>query len=121
VVGEALLKATVRRQHVRRLMIVLSVGVVMAMVVVAGAAPTIAQTSEDKAAQKAAKQEQKAAKQQQKEAKQQQKEAKQQPAPKQQLPASGGLPVGAVALFTLGASALVVGGVFLVGRTVAQR
>ena len=117
-----MLKATVRRQHVRRLMIVLSVGVVMAMVVVAGAAPTIAQTSEDKAAKKAAKQEQKAAKQQQKAAKQEQKAApKQQPAPKQQLPASGGPPVGNVALFTLGASALVVGGVFLVGRTVAPR
>ena len=103
----------------RRLMLVLSVGVIMAMVVVAGAASTLAQTSEDKAAKKAAKQEQKAAKQQQKAAKQQ--APKQQPAPKQQLPASGGLPVGAVALFTLGASALVVGGVFLVGRTVAQR
>ena len=106
----------------RRLMLVLSVGVIMVMVVVAGAAPTIAQTSEDKAAKKAAKQEQKAAKQQQKAAKQEQKAApKQQPAPKQQLPASGGLPVGAVALITLGASALVVGTVFLVGRTVAQR
>jgi uncharacterized surface anchored protein len=99
---------------VRRLMIVLSVGVVMAMVVVAGAAPTIAQTSEDKAAQKAAKQEQKAAKQQQKAA------PKEQPAPKQQLPATGGPPVGTVALYTLGASALVVGGVLLVGRTVAR-
>ena len=99
----------------RRLMLVLSVGVIMAMVVVAGAAPTLAQTSEDKAAKKAARQEQKAAKQQQK-------AAKQQPAPKQQpLPASGGPPVGNVALFTLGASALVVGGVFLVGRTVAPR
>jgi type II secretory pathway pseudopilin PulG len=92
----------------RRLMLVLSVGVIMAMVVVAGAAPTLAQTSEDKAAKKAARQEQKAAKQQQK-------------AAKQQLPASGGPPVGNVALFTLGASALVVGGVFLVGRTVAPR
>ena len=98
----------------RRLMLVLSVGVIMAMVVVAGAAPTLAQTSEDKAAKKAARQEQKAAKQQQK-------AAKQQPVPKQQLPASGGPPVGNVALFTLGASALVVGGVFLVGRTVAPR
>ena len=68
----------------RRLMLVLSVGVIMAMVVVAGAAPTLAQTSEDKAAKKAARQEQKAAKQQQKAAKQ--------PAPKQQLPASGGPP-----------------------------
>jgi hemolysin activation/secretion protein len=103
----------------RRLMLVLSVGVIMAMVVVAGAAPTLAQTSEDKAAKKAARQEQKAAKQQQKAAKQQ--APKQQPAPKQQLPASGGPPVGNVALFTLGASALVVGGVFLVGRTVAPR
>jgi uncharacterized surface anchored protein len=101
---------------VTRLMIILSVGVVMAMVVVAGAAPTIAQTSEDKAAQKAAKQEQKAAKQQQKEAKQ--KEAKQ----KQQMPPTGGLPAGNVALYTLGASALiVVGGAFLVRRTVVAR
>ena len=110
-----MLKATVRRHHLRRLMLVLSVGVIMAMVVVAGAAPTIAQTSEDKAAKKAAKQEQKAAKQQQKAAKQEQKAA-----PKQQpLPARGGPPVGNVALFTLGASALVVvGGAFLVRRTI---
>jgi hypothetical protein len=44
---------------VRRLMIVLSVGVVTAMVVVAGAASTIAQIGQDKEAQKAAKQQQK--------------------------------------------------------------
>jgi flagellar basal body-associated protein FliL len=95
--SKALLKATVRRQHVKRLMIVLSVGVVMAMVVVAGAAPTIAQTSEDKAAQKAAKQEQKAAKQQQKAAKQQ--AAKQQAAKQQQpLPKSGGVELNALLL-----------------------
>jgi Ni/Co efflux regulator RcnB len=101
---------------VRRLMIVLSVGVVMAIVVVASAAPTIAQTGQDKEAQKAAKQEQKAAKQQQKEAKQ--KEAKQ----KQQMPPTGGLPAGTVALYTLGASTLVVvGGAFLVRRTVVAR
>ena len=100
----------------RRLLMVLSVGVVMAMLVVAGAAPTIAQTSEDKAAQKAAKQEQKAAKQEQKAAKQ--KEAKQ----KQQMPPTGGLPAGTAALYTLGASALVVvGGALLVGRIVARR
>ena len=67
-------------------------------------------------------QEQKVAKQQQKEAKQQQKAPKQQPAPKQQLPATGGPPVGTVALFTLGASALVVvGGAFLVRRTIVAR
>jgi len=84
----------------------------MAIVMVAGAAPTFAQLSpEDKAARKAAKQEQKAAKQQQKAVKAQ-----------QPLPASGGPPVGTVALYTLGASALVVGGgVLLVGRTVARR
>ena len=77
----------------KRLMIVLSVGVVMAMVVVAGAAPTIAQTSEDKAAQKAAKQEQKAAKQQQKAAKQQAAKQQQQP-----LPKSGGVELNALLL-----------------------
>ena len=84
----------------KRLMIVLSVGVVMAMVVVAGAAPTMAQTSEDKAAQKAAKQEQKAAKQEQKAAKQQQKAAKQQAAKQQQqpLPKSGGVELNALLL-----------------------
>jgi len=89
----------------------------MAIVMVVGAAPTFAQQSpEDKAARKAAKQEQKAAKQQQKAAKQQ--------APKQQqpIPKTGGLPVGTIALYTLGASALVVGGgVLLVGRTLARR
>ena len=96
----------------RRLVIVLSVGFIMAIVMVAGAAPTFAQLSpEDKAARKAAKQEQKAVKQQQKAVKAQ-----------QPLPASGGPPVGTVALYTLGASALVVGGgVLLVGRTVARR
>ena len=96
----------------RRLVIVLSVGFIMAIVMVAGAAPTFAQLSpEDKAARKAAKQEQKAAKQQQKAVKAQ-----------QPLPASGGPPVGTIALYTLGASALVVGGgVLLVGRTVARR
>ena len=103
----------------RRLMIVLSVGFIMAIVMVAGAAPTFAQQSpEDKAARKAAKQEQKAAKQQQKATKQQQKAVKAQ----QPLPASGGPPVGTIALYTLGASALAVGGgVLLVGRTVARR
>ena len=96
----------------RRLVIVISVGFIMAMVMVGGAAPTMAQQSpEDKAARKAAKQEQKAAKQQQKAVKAQ-----------QPLPASGGPPVGTIALYTLGASALVVGGgVLLVGRTVARR
>jgi len=104
---------------VRRLVIVLSVGFIMAIVMVAGAAPTFAQQSpKDKAARKAAKQEQKAAKQQQKATKQQQKAVKAQ----QPLPASGGPPVGTIALYTLGASALVVGGgVLLVGRTVARR
>ena len=89
----------------RRLVIVLSVGFIMAIVMVAGAAPTMAQLSpEDKAARKAAKQQQKAVKEQ------------------KPLPASGGPPVGTIALFTLGASALVVGGgVLLVGRTVARR
>jgi H+/gluconate symporter-like permease len=80
---------------VRRLVIVLSVGFIMAIVMVAGAAPTFAQLSpEDKAARKAAKQEQKAAKQQQKAAKQQQ-------APKQQqqpLPKSGGVELNALLL-----------------------
>ena len=96
----------------RRLVIVLSVGFIMAIVMVAGAAPTFAQQSpEDKAARKAAKQEQKAAKQQQKAVKAQ-----------QPLPASGGPPVGTIALYTLGASALAVGGgVLLVGRTLARR
>ena len=103
----------------RRLMIVLSVGFIMAIVMVAVAAPTLAQLSEEeKAARKEAKQQQsKEAKQQQKEAKQQQQEAKQQP-----LPSSGGPPVGTIALYTLGASALViVGGVLVVGRIVARR
>ena len=96
----------------RRLMIVISVGFIMAIVMVVGSAPTMAQQSpEDKAARKAAKQEQKAAKQQQKAVKEQ-----------KPLPASGGPPVGTIALYTLGASALVVGGgVLLVGRTVARR
>ncbi len=103
----------------RCLVIVLSVGFIMAIVMVVGSAPTMAQQSpEDKAARKAAKQEQKAAKQQQKATKQQQKAVKAQ----QPLPASGGPPVGTIALYTLGASALVVGGgVLLVGRAVARR
>ena len=86
-------------------MIILSVGLIMTLVMVTGAAPTLAQLSpEDKAARKAAKQEQKAAKQQ------------------QPLPPSGGPPVGTFALYTLGASALVVGGgLVLVGRTVTRR
>ena len=98
----------------RRLVIVISVGFIMAIVMVVGSAPTMAQLSpEDKAARKAAKQEQKAAKQQQKAAKQQQKAVNEQKA----LPASGGPPVDTIALYTLGASALVVGGgVLLVGR-----
>jgi len=84
-------------------MIVLSVGFIMAIVMVVGAAPTMAQMSpEDKAARKAAKQEQKAAKQQQKAAKQQ--------APKQQqqqpLPKSGGVELNAL---LLPASVLLVG------------
>ena len=97
----------------RRLVIVISVGLIMAIVLVVGSAPTMAQQSpEDKAARKAAKQEQKAAKQQQKAAKQQKAVKEQKP-----LPASGGPPVGTIALYTLGASALVVGGgVLLVGR-----
>ena len=77
----------------RRLVIVLSVGFIMALVMVAGAAPTMAQLSpEDKAARKAAKQEQKAAKQQQKAAKQQ--------APKQQqpMPKTGGVELNALLL-----------------------
>ena len=110
----------------RRLMIVLSVGFIMAIVMVAVAAPTLAQLSEEeKAARKEAKQQQsKEAKQQEKEAKQQQKEAKQQQeeAKQQPLPSSGGPPVGTIALYTLGASALViVGGVLVVGRIVARR
>ena len=80
----------------RRLVIVLSVGFIMALVMVAGAAPTMAQLSpEDKAARKAAKQEQKAAKQQQKAAKQQ-----------QPLPKSGGVELNAL---LLPASVLLVG------------
>ena len=82
----------------RRLMIVISVGFIMAIVMVARAAPTLAQLSpEDKAARKAAKQEQKAAKQQQKAAKQQ---APKQQAPKQQqpLPKSGGVELNALLL-----------------------
>ena len=68
-------------------MIVLSVGFIMATVMVVGAAPTVAQQSpEDKAARKAAKQEQKAAKQQQK-------AAKQQPMPK-----TGGVELNALLL-----------------------
>jgi hypothetical protein len=103
---------------VRRLVIVLSVGFIMAIVMVAGAAPTMAQQSpEEKAARKAAKQEQKSAKQQQKAAKQQKAVKEQKP-----LPASGGPPVDTIALYTLGASALVVGGgVLLVGGAVARR
>ena len=73
----------------RRFLIVLSVGLIMALVMVAGAAPTMAQLSpEDKAARKAAKQEQKAAKQQQKAAKQQQK----------QMPKTGGVELNALLL-----------------------
>ena len=87
----------------RRLVIVLSVGTIMAIVMVAGAAPTMAQLSpEDKAARKAAKQEQKAAKQQQKAAKQQQKAVSQQ----QPLPKSGGVELNAL---LLPASVLLVG------------
>ena len=85
----------------RRLMIVLSVGLIMALVLVASAAPTVAQLSEeDKAARKEEKQQlSKEEKQAQKEAKQQQKEAKQQ-APKQQqpLPKSGGVELNALLL-----------------------
>lgn len=81
----------------RRFLIVLSVGLIMALVMVAGAAPTMAQLSpEDKAARKAAKQEQKAAKQQQKAAKQQQK----------QMPKTGGVELNAL---LLPASVLLVG------------
>ena len=70
----------------RRLVMVISVGFIMAIVMVVGSAPTMAQQSpEEKAARKAAKQEQKAAKQQQKAAKQQQKAVKEQ----KPLPASG--------------------------------
>ena len=112
---------------VRRLTIVLMAGFIMAIVMVAGAAPTLAQMSEEeKAARKEAKQqqskevkqEQKEAKEQQKEAKEQQKEAKEQ----QPLPSSGGPSVDTIALYTLGSSALVVvGGALLVGRIVARR
>ena len=77
----------------RRLMIVISVGLIMAIVLVVGAAPTMAQQSpEDKATRKAAKQEQKAAKQQQKAAKQQA------PKQQQQLPKSGGVELNALLL-----------------------
>jgi H+/gluconate symporter-like permease len=83
---------------VRRFLIVLSVGLIMALVMVAGAAPTMAQLSpEDKAARKAAKQEQKAAKQQQ------QKAAKQQ---QKQMPKTGGVELNAL---LLPATVLVVG------------
>jgi len=65
----------------------------MAIVLVVGAAPTMAQQSpEDKATRKAAKQEQKAAKQQQKAAKQQA------PKQQQQLPKSGGVELNALLL-----------------------
>ena len=77
----------------RRLMIVISVGFIMTIVMMVGAAPTMAQQSpEEKAARKAAKQEQKAAKQQQKAAKQQ--------APKQQspMPKTGGVELNALLL-----------------------
>jgi H+/gluconate symporter-like permease len=106
---------------VRRLTIVLSAGFIMAIVMVLSAAPTLAQLSEEeKAARKEAKQQQsKEEKQEQKEAKQQQKEAKQKQQP---LPSSGGPSVDTIALYTLGASALVVvGGALLVGRIVARR
>ena len=85
----------------RRLMIILSVGFIMAIMMVVGSAPTMAQQSpEEKAARKAAKQEQKAAKQQQKAAKQQ--------APKQQqpMPKTGGVELQAL---LLPASVLLVG------------
>ena len=72
----------------RRLVIVISVGLIMAIVMVVGSAPTMAQQSpEDKAARKAAKQEQKAAKQQQKAAKQQ-----------QPMPKTGGVELNALLL-----------------------
>ena len=77
----------------RRLVIVISVGFIMAIVMVVGSAPTMAQQSpEDKAARKAAKQEQKAAKQQEKAAKQQ--------APKRQqpMPKTGGVELNALLL-----------------------
>jgi sRNA-binding protein len=83
---------------VRRLVIVISVGLIMAIVLVVGSAPTMAQQSpEEKAARKAAKQEQKAAKQQQKAAKQQ---APKQQAPKQQapMPKTGGVELNALLL-----------------------
>jgi H+/gluconate symporter-like permease len=74
-------------------MIVISVGFIMAIVMVARAAPTLAQLSpEDKAARKAAKQEQKAAKQQQKAAKQQA------PKQKQPMPKTGGVELNALLL-----------------------
>jgi len=83
-------------------MIVISVGLIVAIVIVVGAAPTMAQQSpEDKAARKAAKQEQKAAKQQQKAAKQQQAPKQQQPMPK-----TGGVELNAL---LLPASVLLVG------------
>jgi H+/gluconate symporter-like permease len=90
---------------VRRFLIVLSVGLIMALVMVAGAAPTMAQLSpEDKAARKAAKQEQKAAKQQQQQQQQQQqKAAKQQ---QKQMPKTGGVELNAL---LLPATVLVVG------------
>ncbi len=85
----------------RRLVIVLSVGFIMAIVMVVGSAPTFAQQSpEEKAARKAAKQEQKAAKQQQKAAKQQA------PKQQQQLPKSGGVELNTL---LLPASVLLVG------------
>jgi H+/gluconate symporter-like permease len=71
---------------VRRLMIVISVGLIMAIVMVVGAAPTMAQQKSP--AEKQAKQEQKAAKQQQKAAKQQQK----------QMPKTGGVELNALLL-----------------------
>ena len=74
IVVEARLKATEGRQHVRRFMMVLGVGAIVATVVTVSVVPVLTQTSEggndrliaqadDKAAKKAARQTRKAARQ----------------------------------------------------------
>lgn len=114
----------------RRFVMVLSVGAIMAMVLSVSIIPAMTQTSEggngrliaqadDKAAKKAARQAWKAAKQVQ----HTQNATPAQRTARKQLPASGGFLSGNVALLGLGVSTLIAsGGLFLVGRrTVGPR
>jgi hypothetical protein len=117
-------KATEVKQHVSRLMIILSLGALMATVMAVSVVPTMTQTSEsgngrlvvqadDRAAKKAVRQTRKAAKQ----VNTPSATPARGTAQKKQVPASDALLSGNVALLMLGASTLVFGGVlFQVGR-----